>query len=160
MKRDRREHEAQYRSATMAAVKSSRTDLEQLLAHEMWSAGLRGWRRGRAVEGTHPDFVFVSSRIVVFVDGCFWHGCPVCGKRPATNRAYWGPKIERNRNRDKDQAAVLKEAGWTVLRFWGHELEADAAACAATVARSLANSTGDGDPMKRSRWSGPPTNLA
>src|ERR1700676_1637533 len=89
MRRDRREHEARYRSSTMAAVKSSRTDLEQLLAHEMWVTGLRGWRRGRPVEGAHPDFVFVSARVVVFVDGCFWHGCPACGKRPATNRDYW-----------------------------------------------------------------------
>ena len=137
MRRDRLEHEARYRSATMAAVKSSRTDLEQLLAHEMWAAGLRGWRRSRRVEGARPDFVFVTAHLAVFVDGCFWHGCPACGKRPATNRAYWGPKIERNRNRDLHQTAALRDAGWTVLRFWGHELEADAAACAASVVRSF-----------------------
>jgi DNA mismatch endonuclease (patch repair protein) len=141
MKRDRREHEVRYRSATMAAVKSSRTDLEQLLAHEMWAAGLRGWRRGRPVEGAHPDFVFVSARLVVFVDGCFWHGCPACGKRPATNRDYWGPKIGRNRDRDRRQTAALKGAGWTVLRFWGHELEVGAAICAARVVQSFAFST-------------------
>jgi DNA mismatch endonuclease (patch repair protein) len=138
MERDRREHEARYRSATMAAVKSSRTDVEQLLAREMWAAGLRGWRRGRPVEGAHPDFVFVGGGLVIFVDGCFWHGCPACGKRPATNREYWDPKIGRNRDRDRRQTAALKEAGWTVLRFWGHELEADAGICAAAIAQSLA----------------------
>lgn len=138
MKRDRREHEVLYRSSTMAAVRSSRTDLEQRLAREMWATGLRGWRRGRPVEGARPDFVFVSARVVVFVDGCFWHGCPACGKRPATNREYWDPKIGRNRDRERRQTAALTDAGWTVLRFWGHELQGDARVCAATVAQSLA----------------------
>jgi DNA mismatch endonuclease (patch repair protein) len=127
---DRAELEARYRSSTMAAVKASRTDLEQLLAREMWRVGLRGWRRGRRTENARPDFVFVGARVVVFVDGCFWHGCPDCAKRPETNRAYWVPKIARNRYRDAQQTAALKAAGWAVLRFWGHEVEADPASCA------------------------------
>jgi DNA mismatch endonuclease (patch repair protein) len=115
----------------MAAVKSSRTDLEQLLAREMWAMGLRGWRRGRRTENARPDFVFVGPRVAIFVDGCFWHGCPSCSKRPATNRDYWGPKIARNRERDVEQTENLQSANWTVLRFWGHELAAEASSCAA-----------------------------
>jgi DNA mismatch endonuclease, patch repair protein len=88
-----------------------------------------------------PDFAFVSARVAVFVDGCFWHGCPSCAKRPASNTAYWGPKIERNRDRDRAQAASLTDANWTVVRFWGHELDEDAAACASLVPRTVAEST-------------------
>jgi DNA mismatch endonuclease (patch repair protein) len=120
----------------MAAVKSSRTDLEQSLAREMWGVGLRGWRRGRRTENARPDFVFVGARVTVFVDGCFWHGCPSCSKRPATNRDYWGPKIARNRARDLEQSERLRDAGWAVLRFWGHELAADASDCAERVMRA------------------------
>ncbi len=137
MSLNRAEHEARYRSSTMAAVKSSRTDLEQLLAGAMWAHGLRGWRRGRLTENARPDFVFVGARVAVFVDGCFWHGCSACAKQPATNQDYWGPKIERNRQRDLADTAKLRKAGWTVLRFWGHELEADSSGRAAEVARVL-----------------------
>lgn len=136
---NRTEFETRYRSGTMAAVKGSHTDLEQLLAREMWAVGLRGWRRGRRTENARPDFAFVSARVAVFVDGCFWHGCPICAKRPATNRDYWDPKIERNRQRDREQGISLKNAGWTVIRFWGHEVEVDPKKCAERVCREVAS---------------------
>jgi len=117
----------------MASVSSQRTDLEQRLAKEMWRLGLRGWRRGRPTEGARPDFAFVRPRVAVFVDGCFWHGCPECAKRPASNVEYWDPKIARNRARDVRQTDALQATGWNVLRFWGHEIERDVAACAAAV---------------------------
>lgn len=125
------------RSRTMAAVPSERTSLEQLLAREMWAIGLRGWRRHVRVEGAKPDFVFSRKRVAVFVDGCFWHGCPECAKRPATNTGYWSTKLARNAARDEEQTTVLAEAGWTVVRFWGHELEKTPATCAATVKQVL-----------------------
>lgn len=121
----------------MAAVPSERTSLEQLLAREMWAIGLRGWRRHARVQGTKPDFVFSRKRVAVFVDGCFWHGCPQCAKRPATNTDYWSPKLARNAARDADQTSLLIEAGWTVLRFWGHELENAPASCAFEVREQL-----------------------
>jgi DNA mismatch endonuclease, patch repair protein len=129
--------EARHRSNTMAAVRSERTDIEQRLAKEMWRLGLRGWRRGRQTEGTRPDFVFVTARVAVFVDGCFWHGCARCAKRPATNTGYWGMKIQRNRLRDRAQNRALKDAGWTVIRFWGHEIESDTTSCAAAVHEAI-----------------------
>lgn len=130
---ERAAFETRHRSHTMASVRSQRTDLKQLLAAAMWRFGLRGWRRGRRTEGAKPDFVFVSARVAVFVDGCFWHGCPKCAKRPATNTDYWTSKIERNRRRDRKQTTALRHAGWTVLRFWGHEIDDDATASAAAV---------------------------
>jgi DNA mismatch endonuclease (patch repair protein) len=75
---------------------------------------------------TRPDVVFPKHRIAVFVDGCFWHGCPIHGTQPATNREYWAKKIDANRHRDTSTTAALERDGWTVLRFWEHEDPADA----------------------------------
>lgn len=67
------------------------------------------------------DLVLSKTRIVVFVDGCFWHGCPDHGTRPATNADYWDDKIARNIERDVETTAYLQDSGWTVLRFWEHQ---------------------------------------
>lgn len=147
---ERAAFEAAHRSRTMAAVRGARTDIEQQLAVAMWRLGVRGWRRGRMTEGARPDFVFVTPRLAVFVDGCFWHGCPLCLKRPRRNSMYWDEKILRNQRRDESQTAALREARWTVLRFWGHQLEADASACALTVRLAL---LGDSRQNIVSAWS-------
>jgi DNA mismatch endonuclease (patch repair protein) len=69
-----------------------------------------------------PDLVFTRARLCVELDGCFWHGCEECSSGgPKSNRNYWGPKIARNKERDLEQARALEEAGWHVIRFWGHE---------------------------------------
>ncbi|MBN9239960.1 MAG: very short patch repair endonuclease [Micrococcales bacterium 70-64] len=67
------------------------------------------------------DIVFTRLRLVIYIDGCFWHGCPLHYVRPKTNADYWLPKIERNVERDLEYSARLRDAGWTVLRFWEHE---------------------------------------
>jgi DNA mismatch endonuclease (patch repair protein) len=67
------------------------------------------------------DLVFPGARVAVFVDGCFWHGCPVHGRTPRSNTDYWQAKIERNRRRDERNNGLLAEAGWTVVRVWEHE---------------------------------------
>ena len=67
------------------------------------------------------DVVFRKAKVAVFVDGCFWHGCPEHGTRPSTNRDYWKAKIEGNVARDADTTLRLEKSGWTVLRFWEHE---------------------------------------
>jgi DNA mismatch endonuclease, patch repair protein len=67
------------------------------------------------------DIVFTRRRVAVFLDGCFWHGCPDHHRKPNQNSQYWGPKITRNVERDLDTTAQLTSAGWTVLRFWEHE---------------------------------------
>jgi DNA mismatch endonuclease (patch repair protein) len=67
------------------------------------------------------DIVFTRRRVAVFIDGCFWHGCPEHATLPKSNADYWLPKLRRNSERDREVDAVLGDAGWVVLRFWEHE---------------------------------------
>lgn len=82
------------------------------------------------------DLVFRRARVAVFVDGCFWHGCPSHHTSPKTNEGYWTRKIEGNKARDEDTTALLMTAGWTVLRFWSHEEPQSVATRIAEVIRS------------------------
>lgn len=83
------------------------------------------------------DIVFRRKKVVVFVDGCFWHGCPDHGTRPKTNAGYWRAKIGRNVERDRLNEAELNAAGWTVIRVWEHEQATDAAE---RISRTLSES--------------------
>lgn len=94
-----------------------------------------------------PDVTFTRVRLAIFLDGCFWHGCPEHGSTPETNAAYWLPKLERNRERDRQADRLLTDAGWAVVRIWEHEphqeavrrvIEALAARERALLAGSLA----------------------
>jgi len=69
-----------------------------------------------------PDFVFLKSRTAIFVDGCFWHGCPRHATKPKNNRAFWRRKLASNKRRDRLVNRALRRAGWRVLRVWEHEL--------------------------------------
>lgn len=75
-----------------------------------------------------PDIVFTRRRVAVFVDGCFWHVCPEHGTRPSANQGYWGPKLQRNIERDRMVDVALAEAGWRVVRTWEHVAVREAAA--------------------------------
>ena len=81
-----------------------------------------------------PDIVFTARKVAIFVDGCFWHGCPEHGSRPAVNVWYWEPKLSRNAERDRAADAALAAAGWAVVRVWEHEpLEAATASVIAAL---------------------------
>ncbi|MEV8212521.1 very short patch repair endonuclease [Leifsonia sp. NPDC077715] len=67
------------------------------------------------------DIVFTRRRVAIFVDGCFWHGCPQHATLPATNASYWVPKLQRNKDRDRETDLELRANGWTVVRIWEHE---------------------------------------
>lgn len=82
-----------------------------------------------------PDIVFVSRRLAIFVDGCYWHACPAHGTRPTSNTDYWRRKLAMNVARDRRTEAALFLDGWTVLRFWEHE---DAAQAAEQIRKTLA----------------------
>jgi DNA mismatch endonuclease (patch repair protein) len=84
---------------------------------------------------TRADLVFTRDRVAVFVDGCYWHGCPEHCRVPSSNNAYWLAKIERNRQRDQRVDQALREAGWAVVRVWEHEPTGSAAARVAAVVR-------------------------
>ncbi|WP_394554600.1 very short patch repair endonuclease [Agromyces sp. MMS24-JH15] len=85
------------------------------------------------------DIVFTRARTAVFIDGCFWHGCPEHATHPKRNADYWGPKLAANVERDRDTDRRLEEAGWRVLRYWEHEAAADVAA---SIGRELARERG------------------
>ncbi len=79
--------------------------------------------------------VFRPTKVAVFIDGCYWHGCPEHYVPPKTNQGYWSDKVARNMARDRDTDQRLTEAGWTVLRFWEHESSSE---CAAQIAAEVA----------------------
>jgi DNA mismatch endonuclease Vsr len=81
------------------------------------------------VDVWQADMVFRGARVAVFMDGCFWHGCPECYRPPKSNGAFWRVKVEGNRERDKRQTRELEDMGWTVLRFWEHEVNGSLGSC-------------------------------
>lgn len=115
------------RSALMATVRSrgNRTT-EVALAILLRRYGITGWRRHQPLPG-RPDFIFRNARLAVFVDGCFWHGCPIHGRTPTTRRTHWRKKLEANRARDRRVGCELRKRGWRVLRIWEHSLHPRAA---------------------------------
>ncbi|HCN30093.1 MAG TPA: very short patch repair endonuclease [Verrucomicrobiales bacterium] len=110
------------RSEVMSRIRSSgNRDTELVMVALMRAHGITGWRRGQRLPG-RPDFVFRRERVCVFVDGCFWHGCPLHFRRPKSRRAFWDAKIARNKARDRRVARELRASGWRVLRVWEHAL--------------------------------------
>jgi DNA mismatch endonuclease (patch repair protein) len=109
----------------MASVKSSgNKSTEAVLATMLRKEHLSGWRRNYPLVGK-PDFVFPVLRLAIFVDGCFWHGCPKHCRMPAANRKYWEQKINRNVKRGREVCKLLRSNGWRVIRFWEHDLRGD-----------------------------------
>lgn len=96
---------------------------ERALRSLLHARGLRFRIHARALEGSRRtiDIAFPTPRVAVFVDGCFWHGCPVHGTSPKNNAAWWRAKIDANVARDRDTDRRLREGGWAVVRVWEHE---------------------------------------
>ena len=110
------------RSALMAKVKGSGNASTELRLIAVFRAlGITGWRRKAAILGK-PDFVFPALKLAVFVDGCFWHGCPLHATSPKQNAEFWRAKIARNQARDHLVTRTRRARGWRVLRLWEHEL--------------------------------------
>ncbi len=111
------------RSRLMRAVKSKENASTELAMISILRAnGLRGWRRHLPLIG-RPDFAWRAEHVALFVDGCFWHGCPVCLRRPPVNNAkFWDEKIASNNRRDRRVARSLRAEGWKVIRVWEHAL--------------------------------------
>jgi len=91
---------------------------------------------------TRPDFVFRPGKLALFVDGCFWHGCPVHATAPMQNADFWSAKLARNVRRDGAQTRALEAAGWRVLRIWEHELLRDRVALTKRLLRLFADACG------------------
>jgi DNA mismatch endonuclease (patch repair protein) len=85
------------------------------------------------------DIAFVNKRLAVFVDGCFWHGCPICYKPPKSNRRYWALKIKKNKARDAETNRELRADGWVVIRLWEHDVRSNADELAMIIQKKLSN---------------------
>jgi DNA mismatch endonuclease (patch repair protein) len=130
------------RSQIMSRIRGTGNErTEKAVASMLRQAGIKGWRRHIAIrlpptraamsvasDGTkfkpsvRPDFVFPKQKVALFIDGCFWHGCPWCYTAPKSARAFWKRKVVTNRERDRYQTVALKMSGWTVVRMWEHQV--------------------------------------
>ncbi|MEV0261612.1 very short patch repair endonuclease [Streptomyces sp. NPDC050617] len=129
--------------ASMRANRSRDTGPELALRRAVHSRGMRYRVAHRPIKELRrtADLVFTRAKVAVFLDGCFWHGCPVHHTVAVRNGDYWAAKVERNRTRDADTDQRLEEAGWAVVRIWEHEDPVQAAArveAAVTEARRAA----------------------
>ena len=107
----------------MQAARQRNTAPEIAIRRRLFACGLRYRVDHRVIPSLNrrADIVFVGARVAVFVDGCFWHGCPRHGTKPRANAAWWSEKLAKNRHRDLETTRVLKRANWHVIRIWEHE---------------------------------------
>lgn len=112
------------RSSIMRAVKAKNTKLENVFRSALWRRGLRFRKHVKNLPGK-PDIVFPSCRVAVFIDSCFWHGCPLHVRMPKSNIDYWEHKINRNKQRDEELNQKYKEMEWELVRIWEHEIKDD-----------------------------------
>jgi DNA mismatch endonuclease (patch repair protein) len=129
------------RSEVMSRIRGSGNRATELKLISIFRQfGITGWRRKSLLQGK-PDFVFRAERLAIFVDGCFWHKCPTCFRRPSSNQLYWDAKLARNVKRDRRVTMELRRDGWSVVRLWQHEL-ADEGGVATRVRRTLSRAKG------------------
>lgn len=108
------------RSKIMSTIKSKNTRPEILLRRTLWKKGYR-YRIHYGKEKI--DIAFPSKKVAIFVDGCFWHMCPIHGNVPKSNESYWVPKLEKNIVKAKEKDQRLKNEGWKVIHVWEHDLK-------------------------------------
>src|SRR5215211_8176900 len=108
----------------MARVKGKNTSPERILRSALWRNGLR-YRLDYKVPAGRPDIVFPGPKVAVFVDGCFWHGCPAHYSRPRSQQEFWSEKLAANVERDRRQTLELESRGWRVVRVWEHEISSE-----------------------------------
>lgn len=128
------------RSEVMSRIRGGgNKNTELVLAKLLRSAGITGWRRRQRLFG-RPDFTFHKERVVVFVDGCFWHACPKHFDMPVSNRAFWKRKLTGNVLRDRLVTRTLRRTGWMTVRIWEHALKNHPALCVSRIQRALNSS--------------------
>jgi DNA mismatch endonuclease (patch repair protein) len=110
------------RKLNMSRIKGKNTGPEVKLRKLLFSNGIRGYRIHFDLPGK-PDIVFVKKKIAIFIDGCFWHKCPVDFQEPETRKEFWMKKINSNVERDKKINVQLQNMGWLVIRFWEHDVK-------------------------------------
>jgi DNA mismatch endonuclease (patch repair protein) len=132
------------RSEQMSRIRGRNTSPERLLRGRLWKLGHRYRLHSRTEVGS-PDIVFVRKRVAVFIDGCFWHGCPEHYVRPRSSSDFWARKLRENVDRDRRQTIELERLGWRVVRVWEHQVFEALDSAAAIVIAALT----------QPRWSAP-----
>lgn len=126
-------------SSQMRRQRTRDTHIELALRSELHRRGVRFRVHRRLLHDVRRevDIVIPKCRIAILVDGCFWHSCPIHGTVPSNNEEFWRRKLAENRKRDRDTDTRLAEAGWTVVRVWGHEAPDESASniCGLMAAR-------------------------
>jgi DNA mismatch endonuclease (patch repair protein) len=127
------------RSEVMSRIRGRGNKATEIaLARLLRRNKIAGWRRHYAIFGK-PDFTFPKHRLVIFVDGCFWHGCPKHSNMPVNNRDFWNRKLSGNRARDRLVSRTLRKNGWRVLRIWEHDIAKRPLTCIRKIKSSLAD---------------------
>lgn len=131
-------HTPEQRHKNMKAIKNKDSKIELTLRKELWSRGLRYQKNCNGITG-HPDIVFKGKKIAVFCDSEFWHGYDWEKRKNdfKSHQDFWIPKIERNIQRDKEVNEKLESEGWTVIRFWGKEIQKKTSECADIIEKAV-----------------------
>jgi DNA mismatch endonuclease (patch repair protein) len=127
----------------MSRIRGRNTTPERIIRSELRKARIRGYRIKSTLPG-RPDIVFPRARLAVFIDGCFWHRCPEDYLEPGTRKEFWRRKIGDNVERDRQVDGILAEKGWTVVRIWEHEVNANPEQVVQSLAAQLRNSRRSG----------------
>ena len=123
------------RSRIMAAIRSTNTKPEVVLRNALFRLGYR-YRKNYGIYDI--DIAFPGKKLGIFIDGCYWHSCPLHGHMPKSNTKYWHTKLKRNKARDLKVNAILKADGWTVIRLWEHDIKHNLNRSVSKIARQLA----------------------
>jgi DNA mismatch endonuclease, patch repair protein len=118
------QHTLIQRTKIMRSIRSTGSAIENQISNELWKKGFRFRRNVRNLYGK-PDIAIKKYKIVIFIDSCFWHYCPLHGKIPKTNLNYWQKKLTRNKERDKNVTEYYLNKGWHLLRIWEHDYKND-----------------------------------
>jgi DNA mismatch endonuclease (patch repair protein) len=111
-------------SKLMSRIKGKNTKLEMVFRKALYEKGIRGYRVNYKNLPGKPDIAFIGKKKLIFINGCFWHGCNICGRRiPKHNSDYWSNKIEKNIARDKRRKKQLESQGYHVIEIWEHEIK-------------------------------------
>ncbi|WP_062528859.1 very short patch repair endonuclease [Demequina rhizosphaerae] len=129
---------------SMRGNKKRDTKPELAVRRLVHTSGLRYRVAATPIKGMRrtADLLFRPTKVAVFIDGCFWHSCPIHATSPKAHSDYWLPKLERNRERDAETTSTLEAAGWLVLRFWEHEDPAEVADAIITTVRERRDGIG------------------
>lgn len=129
------------RSEIMGRVRAKNSKMELVVQRGLRSEGLGFGKHVGSLPGT-PDLAFRKHRVAVFLDSCFWHGCKRHGTMPKTNKVFWRTKLSENRRRDRSVNRVYRKMGWTVLRFWEHDIKKDVARIVSRILTTLESENG------------------